>query len=322
MKISFIKKYSFLIGFFLLFIVFYQLNLKTLFSALENIDYLFLIIAMLLIIPTILAKSWRWNYLKKIQAINYRIIDSFLMYSVGTAIGLLTPGRIGEISKINYLKNNGYSTGQSLVSVVMDRLLDFFYLIIFGYLGIIFFFGFLEKTTFIYSLVILLILGVILITRKQFFNKLIKKIFYLIIPIKYQKYWQSNFSDFSNDLKIYTSKNYFSAILITIISWLIYYLHIYFIAKSIHLESVPTFYLMIAITVSSLITLLPLSFLGIGTREATLLILLTPLADNPEIIVLLAELILLNTVMVGLNGIISWIFKPLPINQIFSKKQI
>lgn len=320
MEMKSLKKYSFLIGLFLLIFVVYQLNLETFFLVLKKINYPLLILGILLTPFVLLAKAWRWNYLKKNQGINYRLIDSTLMYSVGTAIGLLTPGRIGEVSKITYLKNDGYSTGKSLVSVVIDRLLDLFFLIFFGYLGIIFFFGFFGKTTFIYSLIILSIIGLIFIIRKRLYYKLIKKIFSIIIPQKYQELWQMHFQDFLNGVKTYNKKNYFYFFLITLIAWLIYYSQIYIFAKSIWLE-VSFFYLAMTVTVSGFITLLPISFLGIGTREATLVLLLTPLAINSEMIILLSELILLDFLIMGVIGVISLIFKPFPLSQIFYVKK-
>ena len=315
MKINF-KKYSFLIGFFLLGIIIYQLDLEVFYQTTKKINYQLLILALFLAGPLILTKAWRWNYLKKLQNINYRLSDSFLMYGVGLAIGSLTPGRLGEISKISYLKNDGYSTGQSLVSVVVDRLSDLFYLILFGYLGIILFFGFLKKVTLVYSVVILSIIVILFIIKKQFYKQLIKKIFSIIIPSKYQQSWQTNFNEFLTGLKKYTKKNYFNIFLITLLAWLIYYSQIYLFAKTIGIDKISPFYLIMAVTVSGFITLLPLSFLGIGTRDATLLVILSPLTDNLEGIILLSQLILLDFFIMGLIGVISWWLKPLPLKLI------
>lgn len=296
-------------------LIIYRLNLTAIVWAFKKIDYRLLILALGLAFPLILIKAWRWNYLKKLQGINYGLGNSFLMYGVGAAIGSLTPGRLGEISKIGYLKNDGYSTGQSLVNVIMDRLLDFFFLMILGYSGIIFFFGFFKKLTLIYSLIMLSIITLAFIIKKRFYNQLIKKIFSLLIPSKYQKLWQVGFNDFSNGIRVYHRKNYFYFSSITLLAWLIYYCQIYLFAKSIGLNEIPLIYLMMAVTVSGFITLLPLSFLGIGTREATLIILLSPLTPNPEIIILLSELILLDFLILGIIGAIFWWLKPLPLTK-------
>lgn len=310
------KKYSPLIGFLILAIIIYKINLNNFYQIIEKINYQLLIPAILIAFPLILIKAYRWNYLKKIQGINYKLSDSFLMYGVGTAIGSLTPGRIGEISKISYLKKDGYSIGKSLTSVIMDRLLDIFYLIIFSYLGIIFFFGFFKKTTLIYSFIIFSIILLYFIIKKQFYRQLIKKIFTIIIPLKYQKSWQTNFQDFLDGLIKYKNKNYFYLLFITFIAWLIYYFQIYLFAQSINLYQIPILHLILAITVSGFITLLPLSFLGIGTREITLVTLLSPLVVNIEIIIILSELILLDYIVLGIIGAISWYFKPITLNKI------
>ncbi len=314
--IKIFKKYSFLIGFLLLGIIVYQIDLKIIYQAIEKINYQLLILALLIAFPLILIKAYRWNYLKKIQGINYKIIDSFLMYGVGTAIGSLTPGKIGDISKISYLKKDGYSIGKSLTSVIVDRFLDLFYLLAFGYLGIIFFFGFFKKTTLIYSFVILSVILLIFIIKKQFYRQLIKKIFTIIIPLKYQKSWQINFQEFLNELKKYNKKNYSYLLFITLTAWLVYYAQIYLFARSIDLHQIPLLHLILAVTVSGFITLLPVSFLGIGTREITLVALLSPLTTNIETIILFSELILLDFIVLGLIGAISWYFKPIPLIKI------
>ena len=320
MKVNFLKKYSFLIGFLLLIFVIYQLDLKTLYLSFQKINYRLLIPAILLIIPITFIKAWRWNYLKKLQNINYKLSDSFLIYSVGAAIGSLTPGRLGEISKIGYLKNDGYSIGKSLVSVIMDRLLDLFFLIIFGYFSVIFLFGFFEKITFIFSIIILTIIILVFIAKKQFVRQLIKKIFSILIPLKYQESWQMNFKDFLDGVKIYNKKNYFYFFFITFLAWLVYYCQIYLFARSIDLDRVPFLYLAMAVTIAGFITLLPISFSGIGTREATLAILLAPLMVSIESTVLLSELILLDFFIIGVIGVFCWIIKPIPLTKIFSNK--
>ncbi|MBL7148208.1 MAG: flippase-like domain-containing protein [Nanoarchaeota archaeon] len=312
-----IEKYSFLIGLFILTIIIYRLDFSALYFCFKKINYLPLIPAVFLTLPLIFIKSWRWNYLKKIQGINYSLIDSFLMYGIGMAIGSFTPGRLGEISKIGYLKNDGYSIGQSLVSVIIDRLSDLFFLITFGYFGIIFLFGFSEKITSVFSIIIFIIIILAFIVKKQFIRQLIKKIFSILIPLRYQKTWKVNFQDLLNGIKKYRPKNYFYFFLITLFSWIIYYIQIYFFAKSTHLDIIPPIYLIITITVSSLITLLPLSFLGIGTRETTLIILFSSFNINTETIVLFSQLILLDYLLIGIIGAIFWKIKPLPLKQLF-----
>jgi len=316
MKVNFLKKYSFLIGFFLLIFVIYQLDWKILYLSFQEINYRLLIPTIFLTIPILFVKAWRWNYLKKLQNINYKLNDSFLIYSVGSALGSLTPGRLGEISRISYLKSDGHSTGKSLVSVVMDRLLDLLYLTILGYLGVVFFFNLSNRITLIYSAIILLIVVLFFIIKKQFYIKLIKKIFSVLIPLKYQKSWRMNFQDFLKGVKIYNKKNYFYFFLITFIAWLIYYCQIYLFAKSIGIDRVPFFYLAMTATVAGFITLLPFSFSGIGTREATFAVLLSPLMVSIESTVLLSELILLNFLVMGIIGALCWIIKPIPLKNL------
>ena len=132
MKASlFLKKYSFLLGLVLFIIILSKSNLSGIFQNIKNINPFYLILASLVSFPMLFNKALCWNYIKRQQGIKYNLKNSFLMYCSGLYIGILTPGRLGEIAKALYLKKDGYSTGKSLVSAILDRLTDFVFLLIF-----------------------------------------------------------------------------------------------------------------------------------------------------------------------------------------------
>ncbi|MFH2013664.1 MAG: lysylphosphatidylglycerol synthase transmembrane domain-containing protein, partial [Patescibacteria group bacterium] len=306
-----IKKYSFIIGLIIFAIILSKTNLEGIFQNIKNINPLYLILAMLMTIPTLFNKALCWNYIKRKQGIKYNLKDSFLMYCSGIYIGLITPGRIGEITKAIYLKKDGHSMGKSLVSVILDRLIDFIFLFIFLFLGSLFFLTIFQKQIliFIFGIIITVILFVIFLKIgliKWFSNKVFK----IFIPKKYQKSWQINFQDFINDLKIYKLKHYLIIFIITIFSWIFYYLQMYILAKGLGIN-IPFLYLMISITIAGLITLIPISISGIGTRDATLILLFAPFLIAKEQIIAYSALILLMVVWAALIGLICWLIKPI-----------
>ena len=124
-----IKKYLFLIGIIIFAIIISRLDFHKLILILNNINYQYLFLAFILLLPILMIKSYRWNYLMKKQNINYSFKKSFLMYGIGMYIGIITPGRLGELSKIAFLKNDHHSLGKSSVSVILDRLTDLLFLL-------------------------------------------------------------------------------------------------------------------------------------------------------------------------------------------------
>ncbi|MFA6215850.1 MAG: lysylphosphatidylglycerol synthase transmembrane domain-containing protein [Patescibacteria group bacterium] len=309
-----LTKYSFIIGFIILALIAWKMDFSTIFESLKNANYVLALMATLLVIPLLFIKSWRWNYLKNVQGIKYKLVDSFIIYNIGFLIGIITPGKIGEITKIFYLKKENFSTGKLMVSIFMDRFFDIIYLLIFGYIGIIISLRELqEKINYIYLIAIILIIILAIATRSGLYKLLLKKTFYLIIPEKYQLKWRTNFSDFWSDLKLIKFKSYLIGSLFTISTWLLYYFQVNLFAQSINLN-IPFFPLAIAATVSILIALLPLSILGIGTREAVLIIMLGSFTNDFSKLVILSQLILLANVVSAFIGVICWRIKPLPIN--------
>ncbi|MBU0999514.1 flippase-like domain-containing protein, partial [Patescibacteria group bacterium] len=278
---------------------------------LNEINYFYFFLAFLMLFPIFMIKVYRWNYLMKKQNINYSFKDSFLMYGTGMYIGIITPGRLGELSKIAFLKKNN-SLGKSTVSVVVDRLTDLIFLLFFGYFGFFLFFSLFKNLILILTLILVFSL-ILLITflKTNIIKFLLKKMLNLIIPAKYQKSWKINFQDFINELKIYKLKNYLFIFLITAFSWFIYYFQTYLLAKSIGINNLSFLFISIAVTIAGLVTLLPISILGIGTRDVTLIGLFNAFSINQETTVSFSFLILLIGILTGLACSICWLIKPI-----------
>lgn len=311
--LTYIKKYSFVLGIIIFLIILSRTNLGEILKNIEKIKPVYLLSGALLTIPTIFTKALCWNYIKRQQGIKYNLKDSFLMYCSGLYIGLVTPGRLGEITKAFYLKNDGYSMGKSLVSIVLDRLSDIIFLLLFIFLGLILFFATLQKTILIpiVCIVIVVILFIIFL-RVGLIKWILNKIFYFFVPVKYQKSWKINSQDFINDFKIYNLKNYIIISLITVFSWIFYYLQMYVLAKGVGIN-IPFLYLAITVTVAGLITLIPVSISGIGTRDIALIMLLSPFLLAKEQIIAFSALILLMVIWGALIGLICWLIKPIKV---------
>src|SRR3989338_11004020 len=205
---SYFKKYSYLIGVFLFGIILLRIDLGAVFQNIKNIKLPYLILAVLLNIPILFIKAGCWNYIKKQQGMSYNLKDSFLMYSSGTYIGAFTPGRIGEFTKALYLKNDGHSLGVSLLTTILERLSDFVFLITFVFLGsLVFFKSIYEQIWIPLTIIFFLIAAFIIFLKTGLFNNILKKIFDIFIPQKYQESWKLNFQNFVNNIKVYKSKN-------------------------------------------------------------------------------------------------------------------
>lgn len=308
---NFFKRYSFVFGLILFLIILSKLDLGKISENIKTLNSVYLVLALLMTFPMLFNKVLCWNYIKRHQGMQYSLRDSFLMYCSGLYIGLLTPGRMGEIAKALYLEKDGYSMGKSLVSAILDRLTDFAFLLIFLFFGSLFLLTVFQKQILIFILGIIAGIALFIILLKiGLIKRLLKKIFRIFIPKKYQKSWKLNLCDFINDLGIYKFKQWLIIFLITTFSWVFYYLQMYVLAKGVGID-VPFLYLAIAVTVAGFITLLPISISGIGTRDAVLIALFVPFSIAQEQVIVFSALILSMTIFSALIGLICWWLKPI-----------
>ncbi len=308
----YLKKYSYLLGIFLFIIILSKVNLEDVLTNIKNVKLFYLAIAALCGFPVLLTKSFCWNYLKKKQGIHYSQKDSFLMYGVGLYISSVTPGRIGEVSRILYLKKDGHSLGKSLVSLILDRLSDFAFLLTFLFFSSLLFLNFFNRQILISLIVILFLLFLLFVLLKSIpIKSFLKKLFYILIPDKYQKSWKINSQDFIDDIKIYRFKDYLIVFLITAFSWLFYYIQMYIVAQSANIANIPILHLSIILTVVGFVTLIPISISGIGTRDAALIFFLTPFLIPQEQIIVFSSMILVMYLFHTLIGFVCWLIKPI-----------
>ncbi|MDO8669164.1 MAG: lysylphosphatidylglycerol synthase transmembrane domain-containing protein [Candidatus Buchananbacteria bacterium] len=313
MIIKKIKKnwYHFIGILIFLYIIFYKIDVFEIGKVIRHVDLKLIILGILLSFIMFLIQAWRWNYLKKIQNINYSFKDSFLIYGSGIYFGTITPGRLGDLIKILYLKEAGHSTGKSAVSVIADRLADLLFLLAIGYLSMLFFAKFFIKEIIIITIIALLVTIATIILKSNLLKNAINRLFSYIIPEKYKKLLTLNIRDMTNDFKAYRFKNYLTLFTVTTIAWFLYYLQMFLLAKSINLGDITFTYLAMSVTIAAIVTLLPISVYGLGTRDATLLFLFSLIGINPEKTITLSILILLVSLFYALIGLICWLKKPL-----------
>lgn len=307
-----LKQWYILIGILVfLYIIFCQIDLAKLFRVLAGANIYLIVSAVAISLIMSFIQPARWNYLKRSQGINYRFKDSFLIYNSSFFFSAITPGHLGDLIKAAYLKKDGYSIGKSLVSVILDRLADVFFLFLVGYLSMFFFARFFVKYIILISCLILIAAAIIyFFNRKELPKIIVKKILKFIIPAKYQKSWHLSYQDFINGFKAYSLKVYLNLFSITVANWLLYYLSFFLMAKSIGVN-VPFIFLSMSITIATLATLIPISIAGLGTRDAVLLLLLSLFKVSPEKIIGLSVLYLVLLLATITIGFAAWLKKPL-----------
>jgi len=269
------------IGFLLIIYLIYTAGVNNIITSLSNANLGLLLIAFLFNFITIFLKSEKWRYLIKLQGFgDYNWFKSFLTWIVGLAYGVITPSRSGEVMKIFYLKKQlDMPKTKGLISIIADKVIDIFSLILiatFGSLAFVSSKGF-ELSFFIVAYFVILCIGLIffnfMIKNKNFFLKMLK-------PIKHfsKSFHEKIINSYENILsayKIYTKnpKKLLFSLFLSLTSWLLVYFQGFIITQAFSMD-ISLIQVLSVFPISTLVSILPISIAGLGTREATLLFLL------------------------------------------------
>lgn len=295
-----IKKYSFLVGIFILVWIIKDLDFGQIKQAIFEINPFFYSAAVFLYIPVILFKALRWKKILDTQNMHYSFRDSFLMYGASYMLALVTPGRIGEFSRAVYLKKDNYPTSQILLGNVLDKIFDVLFVVVFAVISFVFL-PFVPRFDINYLEIGKWAFLGIMILGAVFF------IFYLLNKERFLDFIKGIFMD----LKKFGPLKMCLLFVITAGSWLSFFAIVYFIGLSIGVAQITGFlYLAFASAVVNTAAFLPISVLGIGTRELVLIFLLTPLGIAKETIIFFSFLILVNYLSLFLICFLCWLKKP------------
>lgn len=311
------KKYLRLIGsVVLLFIILSKVDLLKIFLSLTKINILLLLFVSFLNIPQIFLKSLRWKQMLGTQSIQYNMKNAFVVYWVGICAGIVTPGRLGEFIKAVYLKSDkGVSLSKGMSSVLVDRLFDLYLLIILGLIGIWKFDILCKLSNISLLLLFIFILFPLLILNKQLITKVVSLIYKSVIrkKVQFREKFEEKFEDFYDGInQLINLKLIFSALL-TCLSYLVFFIQCYLIAIAMGI-SISFIAITFFMAISNLISFIPISISGLGTRDATLIYLFSLIDLNPELAVSYSFCVfIIFFVCGGLMGAVAWWVKPVTI---------
>ncbi|MEW6614387.1 MAG: lysylphosphatidylglycerol synthase transmembrane domain-containing protein [Thermodesulfobacteriota bacterium] len=263
------KRYYKYLGFVILILIIWKIDIHRLIQIIGTLKIDILIVVLLLNLPAIFIKSLRWRYILKLQSIRYSLSQTFVSYLSGLFVGIVTPGRLGEAIKIFYLKEDrGIPLSKGLSGVLADRLFDLCFLILFGILGSwhLRIFGQLNQLAMISISLTIVAIFIYFISKNRFKDFIVpffrKKFGGLVISLEQ---FFIGFKDLARPMIILPG-------FLTVISYLIYFIqcHLMLLSLNIKIDFLITVFLMSLI---NLVSLVPISILGIGTREASMIYL-------------------------------------------------
>lgn len=225
-----------------------------------------LVAAVLLDAVVVHAKLWRWRYLLRSVDVPLSVGSAYRAYLPSLFLGLVTPGRVGDALRIQYLKRDhsvGYSDG--LAVSIVDRLCDVYVLLAFVALGIVHLANVisapLARTTWI-AVVVVALAPAFLFVRG--------------VAEPAAQWLYGRFADgesheglsvFFTALRRQLGPSLVVPVVLTVVAFVTNYVQAWLVTRALGIDL--TFIDVAALlAISSLLSLLPISISGIGVRES------------------------------------------------------
>ncbi|MFH0863009.1 MAG: lysylphosphatidylglycerol synthase transmembrane domain-containing protein [Candidatus Altiarchaeota archaeon] len=233
------------------------------------------------VVLEVLLRSLRWKILVNRYRPKYSLREAFEAMLMGVAFGAITPGRVGDIIKAVSIRGGKVDFNKALSIEIVDRLIDLFYIFLLASCGYLFLAIVITKAEPSLPLLTLILAALASLTTLMFFTSSTKRILgiahNLFVPEKYKHQSKALYGTFNETMReIREPKLLTQIIILTIAWWTILSIRPYFITEGLGYHINPLYFLL-TMPVVVVIELIPVSILGIGTREAGLILVFSVL---------------------------------------------
>lgn len=300
-----------LFGLALFAILLFRLDLRQVQQVIHEANLFLIVASVLAVVPLILVKTVRWQGILRSQAVQFRLWPAFMAYFGSLFIGFLTPGRLGEFVKAIYVSQAcKVSSAKAFSSVLADRLFDLYALLLVGGMALLTLTTGKTGVSVLLGTIVLVTAPIILFLNNTTYSWLQyarSKLGYLGQWLLVPDGW---LQEVRLGLRQLTLSRSLAAIGLTTFAYIIFFGQCYLLALALKL---PAGFVSIsyAVALGSLVTLLPISISGLGTREAAMIAYLGTIGVSAEAALGFSLLIFLTFyISGGLMGSVAWWIKP------------
>jgi uncharacterized protein (TIRG00374 family) len=300
------------LGLLLLIVLLVRVDFQLVLQTLSEVDLVLLGLSIVLILPLIFIKALRWWAILHAQTIEMSILQAYLAYFSSLFLGFLTPGRLGEFSRVFYVREvDEVSTGVALSSVLADRLFDLFALLFVGGAGLLSFrTREFQISTFLIALGLITLPLILFLYDRSFLW--VKQLGVRVGNLGRRIFSKDGFlMGVRSGLRQLNRSQFLLSIILTGIAYTVFFSQCYLIGLALNIR-VGYAAIAYAIALGSLITLVPISISGLGTREAVITAYLALVGVSPVASISFSLLVFFTFYIVGgLFGAIAWWLKPI-----------
>jgi hypothetical protein len=303
-----------LAGLALLALLLARFDAAAVYNTIRGVDFAWIAAAVALVVPLIFIKTVRWRVILRANAAAMDLWPALLAYFGSLFIGFLTPGRLGEFVKALHVSRDcGVSSAQAFATVLADRLFDLCALVVVGGAALLAF-G-VDTLPALLAAVALLVVPMALFLHARTFAG---------IQAAGRRMGRFGARFFAEDGWLAEMRRGFLAltgpallvsVALTALAYGVFFGQCYLLAVALELP-VDFGTASYAVALGSLVTLIPVSISGLGTREAAMIAYLEVFAIAAEDALSFSLLVFATFYLGGgLIGAAAWWLKPVELQQ-------
>jgi uncharacterized protein (TIRG00374 family) len=262
-----------LIGICILAYLILRIGPEAILATFGQVEAVYLAPAILLFLLSIGIQNLKWEHLLRRQGIDAGFFTLFKIYLIGSFYGIITPGRIGNFIRIRYIKKRiGRNTGESAVSIVLDKVIEFGALFSLSIAGMLLMANYLsfEIMLVLSALCVAFLAAIFMLFRKGVSGRMLKIFWRTFVPAKMKANARNAFNSFYDNILDW--KQMILPFILSLFGWMVLYTSTYMIGLSLGMD-VPHSTFVAVMPIATLIGLIPVTVGGWGTREATMIFL-------------------------------------------------
>lgn len=268
----------------------------------------------------IIAKSLRWYAILRIQNVHYGLRRTLVTYQAGSFCSVITPGKIGDFVKSVYLHQDlGTPYPRGLASVGADRAFDLATIGLVSLTLVTFFGRGISHIWSILAFLSMVIVGIGLLYYRPFLTALanlgerIPRVGPRIgsFRVVLRKIYEA-----LEDLKTAAAVIPF---LFSIAAYGFLFYGAFLLSNALGLP-LDLFTVVYCITVANIVSLVPITISGIGTREAAMVVLFNSInLSNTDALIFSIGYFLMNLIFANTLGAIFWFSSPLKLKSLLQQ---
>lgn len=270
------KKFLPLIGIAIFVYIVYSLDIEKIIVVFLSINPIFIIFSLTLTIPRLIIRNAAWQIIQKEQKITISFFQSLKIFLIGYFYGSITPGYIGQLMRVPYMKEKtGAPYGKLFVNSLMETIIHTISLYGMMLIGALLVIGVLPELLYISAIwVVLLAIILFYFVKRERGEKLFHSLIQYLIPKKLKtnlyRFVDTFYTDFPEIKKLLLP------LILGIFTWIIIFSQEYIIVLALGID-IPYLYFLLLFPIANVVGFIPITFAGLGTRELTAIFLFSTL---------------------------------------------